>query len=306
MASRSSRIASGSESGGSLSGVDSSGFAMPTSGRERPGRNWRSSLAGGCGAGNGLSLAGERVAVGMMIRSWMQGAAAVLMTAGFCASVNSMEPSSFTAEVPVAVGYRFLLALPEGYEADAGKQWPLVVFLHGAGERGDDLEAVKKHGPLKELTEGRKIPAIIAAPQCPEGSVWNAHGVKALADHVAAKHRVDPRRVLLTGLSMGGFGTWETVIEYPDAFAAIAPICGGAGPRTLAAARIAHVPCWIFHGDADNVVTADFSRRMHDLLTKAGGQPRLTLYPDVGHDSWTQTYASDEFWEWLLAQRRDQ
>jgi predicted peptidase len=211
---------------------------------------------------------------------------------------------TFTTEVTVKVGYRYLLAEPEGYATDNAKAWPLIVFLHGAGERGDDLSLVAKHGPPKLIHAGQKIAAIIASPQCLPDQIWNPHGVQALVDQVKKTHRVDAARVYLTGLSMGGFGTWETAIEYPGTFAALVPICGGTGIRYLGAERIKHVPQWIFHGGKDTVVPTEFSQKMHDKLKALGADVRFTIYPDAAHDSWTAAYEDPALWTWLFQQVR--
>lgn len=210
----------------------------------------------------------------------------------------------FTGRIALDVGYRYLLSLPEGYDVDTTKKWPLVVFLHGAGERGADLEVLKKHGPPKLLAAGRKFEAIIASPQCLPKQVWNPHGIKALTDHIVQTQRVDADRIYLTGLSMGGYGTWETAMEYPHTYAAVVPICGGAGVRWVMAERIKHLPVWIFHGAKDPVVSPDFSKKMHDALTKAGGNVKMTIYPEASHDSWTATYDDPEMWTWLFEQKR--
>ncbi len=217
---------------------------------------------------------------------------------------DTQTPAKFTGDFIIKVNYRYLQALPEGYDADTSKKWPLVIFLHGSGERGTDLQLVKKHGPPKLIAAGQKIPAIVASLQCEPKQIWSPQGVKALTDHLIKTLRVDPSRVYLTGLSMGGFGTWETAMEYPDTYAAIAPICGGAGVRWVSADRIAHLPCWIFHGDKDGAVPVEFSQKMHGALKKVGAPVKLTLYPEVGHDSWTQTYDDPEFWQWLFEQKR--
>jgi predicted peptidase len=211
---------------------------------------------------------------------------------------------SFSGEVTMKVGYKYLLALPAKYEEDKAQRWPLIVFLHGAGERGDNLEALFKHGPPKLIKEGRDIPAIVASPQCPAGELWNPHGVKGLVDELAKRHRVDASRIYLTGLSMGGFATWETALEYPDTFAALVPICGGAGVRFLLAGRIKHVPSWIFHGAKDPVVPAAFSEKMHSELKKQGADAQLTIYPEAQHDSWTEAYATEALWTWIFAQKK--
>jgi predicted peptidase len=220
------------------------------------------------------------------------------------ASAQESSAQSYSGEVTLKVGYRYLLDLPEGYAADPAKTWPLIVFLHGAGERGDDLELLKKHGPPKLNAEGKKLPAIVTSLQCEKARIWDPHGVKAVTDHVSSTYRVDRQRIYLTGLSMGGFGTWETALEYPDTYAAIAPICGGAGVRWVMADRIKNLPCWIFHGDQDAAVPVAFSEKMYNALKKAGSPAKLTIYPGVGHDSWTRTYDDPAFWEWLFAQKR--
>lgn len=226
------------------------------------------------------------------------------LVASSLALADTQTPQNFTGDFVIKVNYSYLLGKPEGYEADAKKKWPLVIFLHGSGERGNDLEMLKKHGPPKLIAEGQKFPAVIASLQCPKNELWNPHGVKAVTDHLIKTERIDTSRVYLTGLSMGGFGTWETAFEYPEAFAAIAPVCGGAGVRWVTAERLKTMPCWIFHGDKDGAVPVENSHKIHDALKKINAPVKLTIYPGVGHDSWTQTYGNPEFWEWLFAQKR--
>jgi predicted peptidase len=230
---------------------------------------------------------------------------AITALSTLAAADTAQTPQSFTAEVKLQVGYKFLLALPADYDADKAKQWPLIVFLHGSGERGDNLEALKKHGPPKLIAAGKSIPAIIASPQCPAGDLWEPHAIKGLVDALVKQHRVDRSRIYLTGLSMGGFTTWETAMEYPETFAALVPICGGAGVRFLIADRIKHIPTWIFHGAKDPVVAPEFSIKMHEVLKHLGADDvRLTMYPDAQHDSWTAAYETEELWTWLFAQSR--
>ena len=210
----------------------------------------------------------------------------------------------YSGKVTLDVGYRYLLSLPDGYMADKNKKWPLIVFLHGAGERGTDLEMLKKHGPPKLIAAGQKFEAIVASLQCLPKQIWNPHGVKALTDHLIETLRVDVDRVYLTGLSMGGFATWEIALEYPDTFAAIVPICGGAGVRFVMAERIKHLPVWIFHGAKDSVVEPSYSKKMYDALMKVGGNVKFTLYPNASHDSWTAAYNDPELWKWMFEQKR--
>ncbi|HPU34142.1 MAG TPA: PHB depolymerase family esterase [Phycisphaerae bacterium] len=202
----------------------------------------------------------------------------------------------------VSVRLKYLLYLPEGYDKDPDKKWPLILFLHGAGERGDNLEKVKIHGPPKLVEHGRKLPFIVVSPQCPADSWWEPVSLNALLDEVQDRHRVDPDRIYVTGLSMGGFGTWDLATRYPERFAAIAPICGGG--NKLLVGRIKNVPVWAFHGDADPVVPVKRTDEMVEALKRAGGNVKYTCYPGVQHDSWTATYNNPELYEWFLSHKR--
>jgi predicted peptidase len=214
-------------------------------------------------------------------------------------------PQSFAGEVTNKLGYSYLLTLPEGYDGAPGKKWPLLVFLHGAGERGDDLNLLKLHGRPKLIAAGRKFEAIVVAPQVPKGEFWNPHGVKALVDVIRKQHRVDDDRIYLTGLSMGGFGTFETIAHYPGVFAAAIPICGGAGISVLKFDAIRELPVWIFHGAKDTTVPVQFSEMAANAFKRLKApNVKLTVYPDAGHNAWTQTYDNPEVWAWLFAQRR--
>jgi predicted peptidase len=195
----------------------------------------------------------------------------------------------------------YWLYLPEKYGESKDQRWPLLLFLHGAGERGDDLELVKKHGPPK-LADKQAFPFVVVSPQCAKEKRWNAEALGKLLDEVVAKHRVDKDRVYVTGLSMGGAGTWRLAAAYPDRFAAIMPICGGGDPKT--AERIKHIPTWVFHGAKDQAVKLQRSEEMVDALKAAGGKPEFTVYPDANHDSWTETYNNPKVYDWLLKHKR--
>lgn len=214
----------------------------------------------------------------------------------------SQQPETFRKTVTKTVVYRYLLYLPEEYGNDKAKRWPLVIFLHGAGERGDDLNLVKQHGPPKLVEKGRSFPFILVSPQCPAGHWWPFEDLNPLLDDILARYRVDTDRVYLTGLSMGGAGTWAWAILNPERFAAIAPICGPAEP--LLADHLKHVPVWVFHGAKDTTVPVRESEEMAAALRKAGGDVKLTIYPEANHDSWTQAYNNPELYEWLLKHRR--
>jgi predicted peptidase len=203
-------------------------------------------------------------------------------------------------DVTIRVEMGYLLYLPRDY--DTKESWPLVLFLHGSGERGDDLELVKKHGPPKLIAEGKEFPFIVVSPQCPQSQSWEPIELTALLDEVSRTQKVDPDRIYVTGLSMGGFATWELAAFASDRIAAIAPICGGGEPYWTR--RFAHLPTWAFHGAKDQGVPVERTQQMIDALTKNGGTPKLTIYPDAEHDSWTETYNNPEFYKWLLAQKR--
>ncbi|MBZ0300433.1 MAG: prolyl oligopeptidase family serine peptidase [Anaerolineae bacterium] len=214
----------------------------------------------------------------------------------------TQTPESFTAQVTQTVGLDFLLYLPPDYESQAA--WPLILFLHGYGERGSDLDLVAIHGLPKRIAAGDDFPFIIASPQCPDTTVWpeQVEALNALLDHLLDHYKVDPARVYLTGLSMGGYGTWFLASRYPERFAAIAPICGGGGWWMTQA--LATLPTWVFHGDADETVPLIESEVMVERIEEAGGDIRLTVYPDVGHNSWTATYDNPELYTWFLSHTR--
>jgi predicted peptidase len=206
---------------------------------------------------------------------------------------------TFTAQVSTTASLNYLLYLPPDYTAQT--EWPLIIFLHGYGERGSDLNAVEKHGLPKRIAAGDDFPFIIASPQCPDTTFWPEQTLElnALLDHLIATYPVDTRRVYLTGLSMGGYGTWYFASRYPERFAAIAPICGGGGwwmPQ-----RLKQIPIWVFHGDADDIVPLSASGDMVEAIRELGGDVRYTVYPGAGHDSWTETYDNPELYTWFLS-----
>ena len=204
--------------------------------------------------------------------------------------------------VGLAQVYSYLEYLPDGYEADTSKKWPLIMFLHGSGERGSNLQKVNNTGLPQLIARGKKVPAIIVSPQCPVNVWWSEPELSAFLDEVCAKYRVDTDRISVTGLSMGGFGAWALALEHPDRFSAIAPICGGGDPAD--AARLKALPVWAFHGGKDDVVSPQMSREMVKAIRNAGGKPHLTIFPKDGHDSWTDAYSMPALYAWLVAQKR--
>ena len=201
----------------------------------------------------------------------------------------------------------YWLYLPPEYDKQSAKQWPLILFLHGFGERGDsrsDLEWVKLHGIPRLLESDKDLPFIVVSPQCSRQSWWTLQQrpLKLLLESILAQYPVNPAQVYLTGLSMGGYGSWSLGIAYPHLFAAVAPICGGGVPSEVAALK--NVPVWAFHGAKDDIVLLHRSQDMVTARQKAGGDARLTIYPEATHDSWTSTYNNPELYDWFLSHEK--
>ena len=197
----------------------------------------------------------------------------------------------------------YLLYLPPEYASNE-EEWPLLLFLHGAGERGDDLELVKVHGPPKMIAKGRDFPFVVISPQCPEGEIWSIETLRALINEIVGTHRIDTSRIYVTGLSMGGYGSWGLAYTYPDLFAAAVPICGGGEPEK--APLMKDIPTWVFHGAKDEAVPLERSQEMVEALEEAGGNVRFTVYPEGGHvGAWVNAYGDPALWDWLVKQRRD-
>jgi predicted peptidase len=233
-----------------------------------------------------------------------------------------MEPfavgSVSVTEAGQAVEFRYRLLAPAA--PVAGERYPLVVFLHGAGERGRDNDKQLKYLPtwMAEPALRERHPCFLLAPQCREGERWvdvswadkkslpqgppttDMLAAIAAIQAVSSREAVDPARIYLTGLSMGGYGTWDLAARQPERFAAILPICGGGDEAT--APRLAKLPIWCFHGDADTVVPVERSRRMIEAVRAAGGNPKYSELPGVGHDSWTPAYRDPTVLDWLFAQ----
>lgn len=214
----------------------------------------------------------------------------------------------FKFEKNAARSINYLLFLPQNYNEKSGKRYPLIFFLHGAGERGSNVWNVATHGPPKIVSEQPDFPFIVLSPQCPDGEHWSNDSLLALLDDTIRKFAVDEKRIYLTGMSMGGYGAWDLGLNYPERFAALAPVCGGGQMITLAlSARekpqvLISLPVWAFHGAKDPVVPLDESQRMVDALKKAGAKEvKFTVYPDLGHNSWTKTYSDPELYKWFLS-----
>jgi len=197
---------------------------------------------------------------------------------------------------------RFLLDLPAEYGQHPMREWPLVIFLHGSGEGGEDLSVLRHQGLPKLVAQGQKFPFILVSPQAPTGYLLGTQIIEVL-DEVEAKYHVDADRVYLTGLSMGGNGTWFTALEFPDRFAAIVPIAATGDPG--GAARLRKLPTWYFMGGKDTNVTPGRAQQMVQAMKVAEVPFHFTLYPEAGHvETWEKAYADPSLYEWMLAQRR--
>ena len=215
--------------------------------------------------------------------------------------INKVFKTTVTEEISL----NYLLDLPEDYEENSDKKFPLLLFLHGMGERGNDLSMLYTNGIPKLIAEGTKFPFITVMPQCPETSFWTeeSKSLKKLIDDLIENYNVDKNRIYITGLSMGGYGTYEMLARYPDLFAAAIPICGGIGsmhtPMNLLLLK--DIPLWIFHGKIDDVVPVKESEDIYKALTSIDAEDlHITIYPDLKHDSWTRTYDNHEVYDFLL------
>lgn len=237
---------------------------------------------------------------------------------GTAALEATPEAREWQAPGGILVKYRW--SAPEKIEP--GKTCPLVLFLHGAGERGDDNTAQLKHGVIPIINGAEKLgtPVFLIAPQCPADRWWSPverpamrlsaaekpnpllEALLSLVTDIQKNHPVDPKRFHVTGISMGGFATWDLLGRAADRIASAVPICGGGDPSLVS--RFKAVPVWAFHGEADEVVPARCTREMIEALEKAGGRPKVTYYPETGHDSWTRTYDNPEVIRWLLGQAK--
>jgi predicted peptidase len=201
----------------------------------------------------------------------------------------------------------YLLFVPMDYQEDSTTLWPLILFLHGRGESGDNLNIVKRHGIPKVIEEAEDFPCITVSPQCPANTDWVAliEPLMSLLSSIIERFRVDQQRIYLTGLSMGGRGTWALALEYPEIFAALIPICGRVpdGDQFMEKVKaLKDVPIWVFHGAKDSSVPVQNSEAIVAALRAVQGNVSYTVYPDADHDSWTETYSNPELYRWMLSQ----
>ena len=212
------------------------------------------------------------------------------------------EHHIYNSNTVEGISLQYLIYLPDDYNKNLEESFPLVLFLHGAGERGRDLELIKKHGIPKRINEGKEFPFIVLAPQCPTSAWWNfdeyIFSLIKMVDAVIEMYKVDKARIYGTGLSMGGFGILSLAMQNPKIFSAIVPICGGANINKLKILN--NLPMWLFHGEKDDVYPPESSILIYKMLKKDNPNIKLTIYHDLGHDCWTKTYENDKMFEWLL------
>ena len=255
----------------------------------------------------------------MKLRGFVTALTALCTLAGVAKAQDwkaMLEKRTFTDKDGKTLQFRLLK--PDNY--DVKEKYPLVLFLHGAGERGKDNDRQLVHG-VAEFAKPeslKKHPCFLIAPQCPTGQGWSDFMAKKaspskeqsdpgrlaveLVAAIQKEFSIDPKRLYITGLSMGGYGTWDIITRNPDLFAAAVPICGGGDPAQ--AEKFAKLPIWVFHGGKDPVVRPERSREMVEAIKKAGGEPKYTEYPDVGHNSWVKAYQDADMIAWLFAQKR--
>lgn len=243
------------------------------------------------------------------LRSWYPLLVILAAVAGCARPSTCFQSRVFRG--PDGKAVRYALFVPRA--CTPHRPVPVILFLHGSGEAGTDglKQTQVGLGPAVRAREA-SFPFLVVFPQAQE-NVPATHGswlpgqpdgdrALAILDEVQREYHTDPERVYLTGISVGASGTWQMAVRFPEPWAAIVPICG-IGPRTRADA-LKNVPCWCFHGSADDVVPVEFSRDMIAALKQAGGHPRYTEYPGVGHDCWDRAYACEELYDWLLQHRR--
>ena len=214
-------------------------------------------------------------------------------------SSGKQEGHTFTQQGATPSQIRYLLYLPQDY--DPAQKWPLILSLHGASLRGDDLDRITYQGLQRNIANGKHYPFIVVSPQCPAGLWWPTEMLDALLTEIVRAYPIDADRIYVTGLSMGGFGTWDLAMKYPHRFAAIAPMCGGGKPNLVSA--ICHLPVWVFHGARDSIVPLTRSEEMVSALKACDADVRFTVYPDAGHECWLQAYDTPELYEWFLSHR---
>ncbi|MBO0931680.1 carboxylesterase family protein [Fibrella aquatilis] len=209
---------------------------------------------------------------------------------------------SVLAQTKKSASYPYQLYLPKNY-AVAKRNFPLVIYLHGGSQKGTDLAKLSLYGPPKQVSQGHDFPFVMAAPQCPEGKFWSTDNwFDSLFTELTTRYRIDKKRVYLTGISMGGYGTWQTAVAHPHTFAAIMPLCGGCDDSTQICS-IRNIPVWTFHGTADDLIPIDETARLVKRLERCHGKVQFTKLPNEGHGI-QYLYENPKLYQWLLQQHK--
>ncbi|NNE78234.1 MAG: prolyl oligopeptidase family serine peptidase [Pricia sp.] len=230
----------------------------------------------------------------------------VLLSLVFQSCVAQSKPHLVDGEHETVTKEKFnyYLYFPDEYEENQNEKFPLLLFLHGGGESGKNLDVVKRNGPPKLIVSGKQFPFLILAPQNPHRKKWwNTTALIQLLDTIVENNRVDTKRIYLTGLSRGGGAAWDLAVQYPEKFAAMAVVCGMA-PLPYASWLDKNMPIWVFHGEEDRSIPISESENMVNKLKRMGYDVRFTRYPGVGHESWIPAYNTDELYEWFMQQER--
>ena len=196
--------------------------------------------------------------------------------------------------------YNYLLFLPNNYSSRLN--WPVILYLHGIGAKGEYLEVLKANGLPSFLEEHPGLPFIVISPQCPTDQDWSSDRLGRFLDEMRAKYRIDTDRTYLTGIGEGASAAWRLALSQPERFAALAPVCGGGNPHE--ACNLRDLPVWIFHGARDRIVPISDAQGMVLALKLCGGNVNFTIYPDAAHDSWTATYRNPRLYAWFLEHTR--
>ena len=217
---------------------------------------------------------------------------------------SSEIPERVSGPTEETGSYEYFVLLPVGYEPVGEEGLPLILFLHGSGGGSDSRDLVSSYGVPKRASDQRDFPFIVVAPQTDQTLNWSVDRLNNLLDEIESLYRIDEDRIYVTGLSMGGNGTWLLAMSYPNRFAAIAPVAGSG--ITSLACKIQHIPAWIFHNDGDPVIPSAEGQKMYDALQDCGsGNVELTIYQSDSHDAWTRTYSNQELYEWFLSHKRE-
>ena len=219
--------------------------------------------------------------------------------------ITSKSSKEFLTSITMPVSLKYHIYLPDNYHA-SNANFPLVLFLHGAGERGDDLRLVELHGIPKMINNGEAFPFITLAPQCPAFQWWSeplyTKTLIYLVEEIIKNYNVDIECVYATGLSMGGYGTLAIAKERPDLFSAIIPVCGGMDTTEIE--KLKDIPIWLFHGDSDKVVPVENSKLIYEILKPINPDIKITIYKGVDHNSWDITYSNKKIYDWMLEHKK--